>query len=137
MKLNILIFSLIFSGLAHANISVNDEKAIAKYYVYNPHKTKASFEKERKELENKIVKNNTEQVATINEIGIIVNGIGEHAVPKSLTYRYYDLNCDLRELGIKLVTLNATNPKYANKASEKLGVIQINKAFEECEPEGY
>ena len=128
---------LMFYGQAFANISVAQEKDIAKYYVNNPHKTKASFEKERKELEQKIVKNNAEQVATLNEIGTIVNGIGEHAVPKSMPVRYHDLNCELRVLGVKLATLNHTNPKFRNQASEKLAVIQLKKAFDECAPISY
>lgn len=136
--LNLLTLTpLMFYGQAFANISVAQEKAIAKYYANNLHKTKASFENERKDLENKIVKNAAQQVATLNEIGTIVNGIGEQAVPQSMSVRYHDLNCELRVLGVKLATLNHTNPKFRNQASEELAVIQLKKAFDECAPIGY
>lgn len=128
---------MILYGNSYANLTMSQERDIAKHYINNPHKTKVSFEKERNELQSKIVKNNAEQVATINEIGIIVNGIGEHAVPKSLPYRYHKLNCELRELGVKLATLNHTNPKYRDQNSEDFAVSQLKKAFEECPPEDY
>jgi hypothetical protein len=136
--LNLLTLTpLMFYGQAFANISVAQEKAIAKYYANNLHKTKASFENERKDLENKIVKNAAQQVATLNEIGTIVNGIGEQAVPQSMSVRYHDLNCELRVLGVKLATLNYTNPKFRNQASEDFAVTQFKRAFEECAPIGY
>lgn len=129
--------AIMFYGQAFANISVAQEKAIAKYYVNHPHKTKVSFEAERKDLERQIVENNAQQVATLNEIGTIVNGIGDHAVPKSMPVRYHDLNCELRVLGVKLATLNYTNPKFRNQKSEEFAVTQLKKAFDECVPIDY
>ena len=136
-KLSFLLLLLCSYSSAHANLSEAEETQIAKYYLSNPFKSKASFEKKKNELEEKIILNKADQVATLKEIGIIINGIGEHAVPKSFESRYYRMNCDLRELAVRLIAINSANPQYSDKLSLRHGYTQAEIAFKICKPEDY
>ncbi|WP_368570921.1 hypothetical protein [Acinetobacter haemolyticus] len=137
MKSIICFLGLIVCSSPYANLTEAEEAQIIKYYKNNTFKSRTEFEKKRMDLEKKIIDNKADQMATLKEIGIIINGIGEHAVPKSFENRYYRMNCDLRELALRLIAINSSNPKYLDKLSLQHGYTQAKIAFEVCRPEDY